>query len=75
MNEYFYGNVLPRLDRLEQENKKLELKFNCKPQIKIEIESTDTDKLIESMQKLCSNFGTANLSINATLKEAAANGV
>ena len=68
MNDFVYGNILPRLDRLEQENKKLELRFNLKPQIAVEIESADTDKLIESMQKIYAAFGAANLSISATLK-------
>lgn len=75
MNEFIHGNILPRIERLEAENKKLEMRFQCKPSFNIEIESTDVDKLISAMQKIYSSFAASNLTINATLKEATANGV
>ena len=69
-------NILPRIERLEKQNQKLELKFNTKPQIDIEIESTDIEKLVDAMKQLYSNFGlTTNLNVKATLKEAADSGV
>lgn len=73
MMELIHGKILPRLDALEAETKKLELKFNTKPQIDIEIESTDILKLVDAIKQLYSNFGvTTNLNVKATLKEAAA---
>lgn len=72
MMELIHGKILPRLDALEAETKKLELKFNTKPQIDIEIESTDILKLVDAIKQLYSNFGvTTNLNVKATLKEAA----
>lgn len=75
MMELIHGKILPRLDALEAETKKLELKFNTKPQIDIEIESSNVDDLVAAMNKIYSNFAAANLTIKATLKEAAAGGV
>lgn len=75
MMELIHGKILPRLDALEAETKKLELKFNTKPQIDIAIESSNVDDLVAAMNKIYSNFAAANLTIKATLKEAAAGGV
>ena len=76
MMELISQKILPRLDALEAETKKLETKFNAKPTIYIEIESTDADKLVESMLKIFNNFNAvATININANLKEAAADGV
>lgn len=61
-------NVLPRLDALEAETKKLELKFNTKPQIDIEIESSNVDDLVAAMNKIYNSFSNSNLQIKATLK-------
>lgn len=71
MMELIHGKILPRLDALEAETKKLELKFNTKPQIDIAIEASNVDDLVAAMNKIYSNFTTANLTIKATLKEAA----
>lgn len=73
--EYLHANILPRLDALEKQNQKLELKFNTKPQIEIAIESSNVDDLVSAMNKIYSNFSAANLTIKATLKEAADSGV
>ena len=69
MMEYLHSRILPRLDALEAETKKLETRFNCKPQINIIIESADVEKLVDAIKMLYGNFGaTCNLNVNATLK-------
>lgn len=74
--EYLSQKVLPRLDALEAQQRKLETRFNSKPTLYIEIESTDADKLVESMLKIFNNFNAvATININANLKEAASSGV
>lgn len=75
MNELIHGNLIPRLERLEAENKKLEARFRSKPNLNIEIESTNVDNLVAAIQKIYNNFAAANLTVNAKLKEAPANGV
>ena len=71
MMEYLHSRILPRLDALEAETKKLELKFNTKSQIEIEIESSNVDELVAAMNKIYAGFSAANLTIKATLKEPA----
>ena len=75
MNDYIFSNIMPRLERLEAENKKLETRFNSKPNFTIEIESDDVEKLVAAMQKINAAFGGATLTITAKLKEVGADGV
>lgn len=76
MMDFISSKIIPRLDALEAQNRKLELRFNTVPKIDIDIESTDIEKLVDAVKMLYNNFGvTCQLNIKANLKEAAADGV
>ena len=66
--EFLHSKIIPRLDALEAETKKLELKFNTKPQIEITAEASNVDDFIAAMNKIYAGFSASNLTIKATLK-------
>ena len=68
MMEYLHANILPRLDALEAETKKLETRFNTRPQIEITAETSNIDDLVSAMNKIYAGFSASNLTIKATLK-------
>ena len=70
MNEFLFGNLVPKLENLSARISKLETNQKAVPQLEITIESTDCDDLISQIQKLYQNFsGGTNLKISVTLKE------
>lgn len=70
MNEYFFQNLLPRLECLTAQVKKLQENQKQFPHLEINIESTNCDELITNLQKIYSAFsGGTNLKISVNLKE------
>lgn len=70
MNEFLFGNVVPKIENLSARISKLETTQKAVPQLEISIESTNCDDLISQIQKLYQNFsGGCNLKISVQLKE------
>lgn len=68
MNDFLFSQLLPRLESLEAQNKKLEARFNSRPQLDFTIKTDDVDKLIDAITKIYKNFSAANLVIKVSLE-------
>lgn len=68
MNDFLFSQLVPRLESLEAQNKKLEARFNSRPQLEFTIKTDDVDKLIDAITKIYKNFSAANLVIKVSLE-------
>ena len=69
MNEYFFQQLLPKINCLDEKIKRLEQNQKQIPALEINIESTDVDSAVAQVQKFYQNFsGGCNLQIKVSLK-------